>query len=268
MKEPIGVFDSGFGGLTVLNSLIRELPNENYIYFGDTARLPYGPRKAQDIVRFVEEIIEFLLTYDTKLIVIACNTSSAVALKKVKKQFKIPIIGVIEAGVKSLIESNPHSKVGIIGTEGTIKSKSYQKAIRDKNPNLTIFAKACPLFVPIVEEGLVNHEIARVTAHYYLDDMVESGIESLVLGCTHYPLLKQTISEIVGDNVEIVDASMYISKEVEKILKKLKIENESAEKPYRKFFVSSDAKKFKIIANSVFGCSISKVKEVKVGTGW
>ncbi len=268
MREPIAVFDSGFGGLTVLNSLIRELPGENYIYFGDTARLPYGPRKPEDIIRFVEEIIEFLLTYDTKLMVIACNTSSAIALNNVREKFSIPIIGVIESGVKSLLKTFPISAVGVIGTEGTIKSGAYQRAIKEYDTNLKIMAKACPLFVPIVEEGLVNHEIARVAAHYYLDEMVEFGIESLVLGCTHYPLLKDVISDVVGKEVKIVDASMSISEEVKKILKKKSIANESIEKPYRKYFVSSDAEKFKLIANSVFDCNINEVKEVKVGTGW
>jgi glutamate racemase len=268
MREPIGVFDSGFGGLTVLNSLIRELPNENYIYFGDTARLPYGPRKPEDIIRFVEEIIEFLLTYDTKLMVIACNTSSAIALNSVRKKFSLPIIGVIESGVKSLLKTFPKSTVGVIGTEGTIKSGAYQRAINNHNANLNILAKACPLFVPIVEEGLVNHEIARVAAHYYLDDMIKAGVESLVLGCTHYPLLKDVISEVMGEKVRIVDASMFISMEVKKILEEKNITNKSDEEPYRKYFVSSDAEKFKLIANNVFGCNINEVKEVKVGTGW
>jgi glutamate racemase len=268
MKEPIGVFDSGFGGLTVLNSLIKNLPNENYIYFGDTARSPYGPRKADDIVRFVEEIIEFMLTYDTKLLVIACNTSSAIALEKVKKKFKVPIIGVIDSGVKSLAKFAPKSIVGVIGTEGTIKSKAYQKEIKKYNPKLKIIAKACPLFVPIVEEGLVNHDIAKVTAHYYLDELVEKNIESLVLGCTHYPLLKNTISQVVGKKINIVDASMHIHEEVKDVLAKLKIENKESKNPFRKYFVSSDPEKFKMIANKVFGCKVEKVKEVKVGTGW
>ena len=268
MKEPIGVFDSGFGGLTVLNSLIKNLPNENYIYFGDTARLPYGPRKPEDIVRFVEEIIEFMLTYDTKLLVIACNTSSAIALEKVKNKFNVPIIGVIDSGVKSLMESKPTSTVGVIGTEGTIKSGAYQKAIKLIKPNIEVIAKPCPLFVPIVEEGLVDHEIAKVAARYYLEDMVKTGIESLVLGCTHYPLLKNVISETVGENIKIVDASMHIHKEVSSILMQLNLQNNSYDVPYRKYFVSSDAEKFKIIANNVFKCNINKVKEVKVGVGW
>ncbi len=203
----IGVFDSGIGGLTVVHELLQELPRENIIYLGDTARTPYGTKSADTVRRFSIENAQFLVDKDIKVLVVACNTSSAVALEALQEQFSVPIIGVIEPGAQAAVDETRNRKIGVIGTEATISSGAYTQALRDIDPDLEIYTRACPLFVPLAEEGWINNDVAQRTATLYLTSLKRSGIDTLVLGCTHYPLLETVIAEVMGPDVAIVDSA-------------------------------------------------------------
>ena len=192
---PIGVFDSGVGGLTVAREISRQLPYENIVYFGDTARVPYGSKSQNTIIRFSEQIIRFLRTKQVKAIVIACNTASALALDAVKDEFDLPIIGVVIPGARAAVEATTNGKVGVVGTEATVQSGMYTKVIQGMNPKIEVIEKACPLFVPLVEEGFKEHIVTREIIEYYLESMRNTDIDAMILGCTHYPLLRSKIRE-------------------------------------------------------------------------
>ena len=198
---PIGVFDSGVGGLTVAREISRQLPYENIVYFGDTARVPYGSKSQNTIIRFSEQIIRFLRTKQVKAIVIACNTASALALDAVKDEFDLPIIGVVIPGARAAVEATTNGKVGVVGTEATVQSGMYTKVIQGMNPKIEVIEKACPLFVPLVEEGFKEHIVTREIIEYYLESMRNTDIDAMILGCTHYPLLRSKIREYMGDNL-------------------------------------------------------------------
>ena len=185
---PIGVFDSGVGGLTVAREISRQLPYENIVYFGDTARVPYGSKSQNTIIRFSEQIIRFLRTKQVKAIVIACNTASALALDAVKDEFDLPIIGVVIPGARAAVEATTNGKVGVVGTEATVQSGMYTKVIQGMNPKIEVIEKACPLFVPLVEEGFKEHIVTREIIEYYLESMRNTDIDAMILGCTHYPI--------------------------------------------------------------------------------
>mgnify|MGYP000090374627 FL=1 len=195
---PIGVFDSGVGGLTVAREISRQLPYENIVYFGDTARVPYGSKSQNTIIRFSEQIIRFLRTKQVKAIVIACNTASALALDAVKDEFDLPIIGVVIPGARAAVEATTNGKVGVVGTEATVQSGMYTKVIQGMNPKIEVIEKACPLFVPLVEEGFKEHIVTREIIEYYLESMRNTDIDAMILGCTHYPLLRSKIREYMG----------------------------------------------------------------------
>ena len=186
---PIGVFDSGVGGLTVAREISRQLPYENIVYFGDTARVPYGSKSQNTIIRFSEQIIRFLRTKQVKAIVIACNTASALALDAVKDEFDLPIIGVVIPGARAAVEATTNGKVGVVGTEATVQSGMYTKVIQGMNPKIEVIEKACPLFVPLVEEGFKEHIVTKQIIEYYLESMRNTDIDAMILGCAHYPLL-------------------------------------------------------------------------------
>ena len=217
-NRPIGVFDSGLGGLTVLKEINKLLPNENIVYFGDTARVPYGPRSKETVIQYTFQAINFLISKNVKAIVIACNTATARSLKLAQSKYDIPIIGVIEAGARTAAYTTKNNIVGVIGTQGTINSKAYNLEISKLNKDIRIIDKACPLFVPIVEEGWSNTDVAHLTAKRYLQELIDQGIDSLVLGCTHYPLLKKTIGEVVGENITLVNPAKETAKDLEKVL--------------------------------------------------
>ena len=202
---PIGVFDSGVGGLTVAREISRQLPYENIVYFGDTARVPYGSKSQNTIIRFSEQIIRFLRTKQVKAIVIACNTASALALDAVKDEFDLPIIGVVIPGARAAVEATTNGKVGVVGTEATVQSGMYTKVIQQMNPAIEVIEKACPLFVPLVEEGFKEHIVTREIIEYYLESMRDTDIDAMILGCTHYPLLRSKIREYMGDKIQIVN---------------------------------------------------------------
>ncbi|MBI2495672.1 MAG: glutamate racemase, partial [Candidatus Omnitrophica bacterium] len=206
-RQPIGVFDSGIGGLTVVKALIEELPVESIVYFGDTARVPYGTKSKHTIVKFSLENVEFLLRFGVKCIVIACNTSSSWALPTLRKYFKVPIIGVIRPGALAAVRETRNKRIGVIGTNATIQSRAYETAIQRIDPAVKVFSGSCPLFVPLVEEGWLNGAISRQVARRYLEPLARQRIDTLILGCTHYPLLASTIQQVLGSGVSLVDSA-------------------------------------------------------------
>ncbi len=264
-NRPIGVFDSGLGGLTVLKEIMKILPNENIVYFGDTARVPYGPRSKETVKKYTFQAIDFLISKNVKAIVIACNTATARALEEAQQKYDIPILGVIEAGAKTAVISTKNKKVGIIGTEGTIRSKAYNFEIGKLDKDIQIMDKACPLFVPIVEEGWANTDIAHLTAKKYLDELIEEGIDSLVLGCTHYPLLKKTIGEIVSDNVILVNPAKETAKDLKDVLAKSDMLKSDSDKETKyEYFVSDIPEKFASIAEEFLKKEIEDIKSVEI----
>jgi glutamate racemase len=216
----IGVFDSGIGGLTVLHQIIEALPRENTVYLGDTARSPYGTKSVETVLRYSFENSDFLVEKGVKLLVVACNTSTAIALSRLQAKLAIPVIGVIEPGVRRAIKSTKNKKIGVIGTEATIQSGAYTRALKSVDPAIEVYSRACPLFVPLVEEGWTDNAIVEMTVKAYLESLKQSGIDTLILGCTHYPLLKKAVRKFMGSGVRLVDSAEETAKEVEGLLKK------------------------------------------------
>lgn len=264
-NRPIGVFDSGLGGLTVLKEIKKILPDENIVYFGDTARVPYGPRSKETVMKYTFQAINFLISKNVKAIVIACNTATARALDEAKEKYDIPVLGVIEAGARTAAYSTKNKIVGVIGTAGTINSKAYNQEIGKIDKDIKIIDKACPLFVPIVEEGWANTDIAHLTAKRYLDELKEQNIDSLVLGCTHYPLLKRTIGEIVGPEIKLVNPAKETAKDLNDILEANSIVKDPGEGlSYCEYYVSDIPDKFAEVAKEFLNEEIENVQHVEI----
>jgi len=263
-KAPIGVFDSGVGGLTVVKEIMNQIPGETIIYFGDTARLPYGSKSKETIITYTRQIIRFLMGKGVKAIVIACGTASACALETVKAEIDIPIMGVVKPGAKVAAEKTKNGNIGIIATEGTIQSGIYNEFLRETNPQMKVFGKACPLFVPLVEEGLIDDPITLEMARRYISELMDYNIDTLVLGCTHYPLLRDTIRKVVGEGVELVNPAYETAKHLKEVLIAHGLENESSLSLDHKFFVSDGAEKFKNFANSILPCEVVETKDVNI----
>lgn len=261
-NRPIAVFDSGIGGLTVLKEIVEQLPGEDIIYFGDTARIPYGTRSKETVVRYVLESFRFLMTKDIKAIVIACNTATALAIEEARKEFPLPIIGVVEPGARSAAGTTKNNAIGIIGTEGTINSRAYEAYIRKIKPNAEIIGVACPLFVPIVEEGWENSDVADITAKKYLMELKEHNIDTLVLGCTHYPALRYTISKVVGETVTLVNPAYETAKLTKNTLSELGLLNERLDSGKESYYVSDDPEKFKRIGGNIIRKEIPRVEKI------
>lgn len=263
-NAPIGVFDSGVGGLTVVREIMRHLPDENLVYFGDTARVPYGSKSQDSIIRFSRQIIHFLRTKHVKAIVIACNTASALALDIVQQEVDIPVIGVIVPGARAAVKETKNKKVGVLGTEATIKSNMYTKQMQQEDPEVEVIGKACPLFVPLIEEGFAKHKITKEVIDIYLHEMRESGIDTLILGCTHYPLLRSAISEYMGEKIHLVNPAYETAMELRAVLQEKGLKNSGdGELSYE--FHSSDAPvKFKIFANSILPCHINWIEHINI----
>ncbi len=261
MNKPIGVFDSGVGGLTVVRELVRQLPYEDIIYFGDTARVPYGIKSKETVIRFSIDDALFLLNQGVKLICVACNTVSSVALPIIKSHFKIPIIGVIVPGAKEAVYATRNKRVGVIGTRGTIKSHAYENEIRKLSPRIKVTAAACPLFVPFVEEGWLNGKVVLDVAKTYLKPMKDARIDTLILGCTHYPLLKDIIRKVLGNEVTLIDSARQVAMEVKKTLDAEGMLNKSHRAKYR-FYVSDNPEWFNSIADRFLGRSPRTVKKI------
>ena len=263
-KRPIGVFDSGVGGLTVAREIMRQLPDENIVYFGDTARLPYGSKSKDNIIRFSRQIIRFLLTRNVKAIVIACNTASAQALDVVKEEFDLPIIGTITAGARAAVQETRSRKIGVIGTEGTIRSQTYTEVIRELEPEAEVMGKACPLFVPLVEEGFAKHHIADEVIDIYLREMKESDIDTMILGCTHYPLLRSRIMAYLGDKVSIVNPAYETAMDLKRILEEKGLNNDRDSLTKYEFYVSDAAEKLKQFANSILPYNVETIQQINI----
>ena len=259
----IGVFDSGIGGLTVLKEIRKVLPNEKIFYFGDTARVPYGEKTKELITRYSKEIVEFLLDKEVSAIVVACNTATALALEELRKTFKIPIIGVIKAGAKTAINTTKSGNIGVIGTKATVNSKRYEEEIKKLSENVKVIAKACPLFVPAVEEGILDGKLVNQIIKTYLDDF-EKEIDTLILGCTHYPLLKSAIGKIYT-NLNIVDPARETALDLKEILEeKNLLKNDATKNREVKYYVTDGKDKFKEIGIMFLDENIEKVELVKL----
>jgi len=217
-NAPIGVFDSGIGGLTVVKEIMGQLPKEKIVYFGDTARLPYGSKSAETVISYARQIKNFLLSKGVKAIVIACNTASAYTLETLTQECDIPVIGVIHAGAKTAVDATVNGKIGVIGTQGTVSSEIYPVTMKAMRNDIEVIQRACPLFVPMAEEGLGTAQITEDVAHMYLDDMKAKGVDTLVMGCTHYPLLIPTISKVMGANVRLVNPAYETARELRSLL--------------------------------------------------
>ncbi|MCI9454622.1 MAG: glutamate racemase [Dorea sp.] len=261
---PIGVFDSGVGGLTVAREIMRQLPHENMVYFGDTARVPYGSKSRDNIIRFSRQIIRFLETKDVKAIVIACNTASALALETVKEETDIPVIGVITPGARAAVQASRNGIIGVAGTEATIRSETYTKVIREMNPKASVIGKPCPLFVSLVEEGFAKHRITEEVIEIYLSDMRQTEIDTMILGCTHYPLLRSKIMAFFGDKVHIVNPAYETAMDLKKVLGERGNENRSGEAASYEFYVSDAAEKFTHFANTILSYDVAATKLVNI----
>lgn len=259
--KPIGVFDSGVGGLTVVKELIHQLPGEDIIYFGDTARVPYGIKSKETVIRFSIENILFLLKQDVKLICVACNTVSSLALPVIKHHFKVPIVGVIGPGVREAVYATQNKRIGVIGTRGTIKSRAYEDEIKHLDPGIRVTAVACPLFVPFVEEGWLGGNAVLEVARTYLKPLKENKVDTVILGCTHYPLLKPVIRKVLGEQVKLIDSAKQVAIEVKKILTAdgMFCNGRSGK---HKFFVSDNPEWFNGLAKRFLGQNIKDARKV------
>src|SRR5258706_4947858 len=241
---PIGLFDSGVGGLTVLREVAKQLPSESTLYFGDTARVRYGSKSRDVITRFSLEITQFLLQEKVKMIVVACNTASAFALSALRARFDVPVVGVIESGAQAALGATKSKRVGVIGTEGTIESQAYSEAIHRLNADAQVFGQACPLIVPLVEEGWLDKPVALEIVKEYLTPLLANNIDTMVLGCTHYPLLKNILTRVAGPSVRLIDSAEETARTVGRELKTLKLEAPGGTPLVRRFFVSDAPEKF------------------------
>lgn len=262
--RPIGVFDSGLGGLTVVRELIRRLPEEAILYFGDTARVPYGTKSPDTIRRFSREAVQFLLSRDVKMIVVACNTASAHALDVLEKEVPVPVVGVIGAGARAAHDASETGCIGVIGTPGTIASGAYDRAVRALGPVVEVYAQACPMFVPLVEEGLADHEAALLLARDYLSPLREVEIDTLVLGCTHYPALRHLIAEVMGPAVRLIDSGEETASEVASGLQERDLLTSSELPPTLHFTVSDLPLRFRRVGRLLLGEMVESVERVEI----
>lgn len=265
-SRPIGVFDSGVGGLTVVKELNRLLPNEKIIYFGDTGRVPYGNKSKETIIHYSLQVAYFLMKKKIKMLVVACNTASSVSIPTLRRHFHIPIIGVIDPGAKSAIEDTQTNNIGVIGTLGTVKSNAYKKALKRIKGNVKVYQSACPLFVQLAEEGWNKNKIARLISDEYLKPFKGKNIDTLILGCTHYPILKDVIQQSAGKKVELIDSGKETAKEVMRILEKKKLLNthKLTERNHSVFYVSDFPHKFKEVSQRFLSKELNYVHKVKL----
>lgn len=263
-ESPVGVFDSGIGGLTVAKEIIRRLPKENLVYLGDTARVPYGTKSSRTVITYSESNAKFLLSKGIKLLVVACNTASAVALPSLRWDYEIPVIGVIEPGARKAARVTETGKVGVIGTPSTIRSNAYLKALENIAPEIEVYSKSCPLFVALADEGWTDGEVPELIAKRYLETLKEQDIDVLILGCTHYPILKSTIQKIMGRGVTLVDSAEETAWEIERVLEENKIANTKSDCPSREFYLTDVSETFVSVAGRFLGSNLDKVEQVDI----
>lgn len=265
-SAPIGVFDSGIGGLTVVREILAQLPEEDVIYFGDTARVPYGPKSPETVCRYSKEITSFLRDEGVKAVVVACNTATAHALDSLREHFELPIVGVIEPGSRAAARTTRSRRVGVIGTQGTIASHAYERAIHAVASDIDVTAKACPLFVPFVEEGWLDHAAIQLVAADYLTPLSAAGIDTLVLGCTHYPLLKPVISAAVGPDIKLIDSAEETAAETARMLRDRGLRHPERADAARLRFIASDAPdQFLRLGQRFLGSAINHVETITLG---
>ena len=263
-KLPIAVFDSGFGGLSVLKEIIKILPNENIIYFGDNGRAPYGTKSGETILNYAIDAMDFLIKKEVKLIVIACNTASAYAYNTLKNTYKIPILEVIKPASNVAVEITKNNNVGIIGTMATINSNIYTKTIKNINKNINVFNQACPIFVPLIEEGWIDKSITKDVVKEYLKYFDDKNIDTLILGCTHYPLIENIISEYFNNKINLINSGEEVSKNVKDELEKLDLINNENKNPVYKFYTSDDINKFKKLGSLFLGQEIIDIEKIEI----
>lgn len=257
----IAVFDSGLGGLTAVKELMRVLPEENIIYFGDTGRVPYGTRSDNTIIKYVRSDVNFLKTFDIKMIIVACGTASTVALPHIKNETDIPMIGVLEPTVEAAVKASKNKKIGILGTSGTISSGKYEEEIKKRDKDIFVYNKACPMFVPLVENGFIDDEVAYLVCKKYLDEVLETGVDTIILGCTHYPLLQNTISKITGDRITLINAGAVTADYTKEYLTKNNLLSDNRKAEQYKYYVSDSAQGFTAVADKFLGKHIDNIIE-------
>ena len=261
---PIGVFDSGLGGLTAMRWLVKLLPGEDFVYFGDTARLPYGSKSKETVITYTRQIVRFLMSKGVKAIVIACNTASALALDTVESEINIPVVGVVKPGAKVAAETTRNGRIGVIGTVATIQSGIYNEILNKSNSHVKVFGKACPLFVPLVEEGLVDDPVTFEMAKRYIGELLEKQIDTLVLGCTHYPLIRETIRKVAGEGITLVNPAYETAKCLAEVLEDKGLKNDDTPKSDHIFYVSDGAEKFRQFANTILPCEVVETKDINI----
>ncbi|MDR6122161.1 glutamate racemase [Bacillus sp. SLBN-46] len=264
MKQPIGVIDSGVGGLTVAKEVMRQLPNEKIIYLGDTARCPYGPRTTKEVKRFTWEMTRFLLEKNIKMLVIACNTATAAALEDIRKELSIPVLGVINPGARAAIKRTKNYRVGMIGTEVTVKSGAYEKALKSLNSRIFVKGHACPKFVPLVESGEYDGPIAEKIVNESLKPMLQQNLDTLILGCTHYPLLEPLIKKTMGTEVNVISSGDETAREISAILEYNGLLETCEEEPEHEFYTTGSRRIFSKIASQWLGFPINPVNKIKL----
>jgi glutamate racemase len=264
-SSPIGIFDSGIGGLTVARAVFEQLPQESTVYFGDTARVPYGPKSPETVRRYSLEILRWLLEQRVKAVVIACNTSTAHALETLQAESPVPVIGVIEPGARAAAQHGDGRPIGVIGTAGTIASNAYAKAIRKVHADTAVEQKACPLFVPLVEEGWFDHPAADLIAKEYLAPLRDAGVGSLVLGCTHYPLLRSLLQRVMGPEVRLIDSGEETARTVAAVLRERGLEAPAGAAIEHRFAVSDDEARFRQVGARFIGDRLGRAEVVPLG---
>jgi glutamate racemase len=264
VKNPIGVIDSGVGGLTVAKELIRQMPKEEFIYLGDTLRCPYGPRPEEEVIRFTWAMVNHLLQYDIKMLVVACNTATAYVLDELKRELDVPVIGVIQPGARAAIKSTKNLNIGVIGTVGTINSEAYPNVLKQINSSLNIFSLACPPLVPMVEKGILEGQHAYQIVADSLSPLKDTKIDTLILGCTHYPLLKPVIQEIVGNHVNVISSGEETARDVSAILSYHNLLYRGNRVPAHKFLATGNLRLFQSIANVWFGYPVKYVSNINL----
>lgn len=261
-SKPIGIFDSGVGGLTVVKRLLEEMPGESFIYFGDTLHLPYGDKTREELFSYAYSILNFMQKKEVKAVIVACGTHSAITLPKIEKEYPFPILGVVRAGARAAARISRNGKIGVVATQATVNSLAYTRNIKEVNYRLEVYEKACPLFVPLIEGGKLDGEETRRAVEEYITPLLKRDIDTLVLGCTHYPFLSQVIKDFVGDEIALVDPALETVAEVKQILQARKLLQDSSGSPVYEFYVSGDDRSFYEVGRRLMGQVIDKVKKI------
>jgi glutamate racemase len=262
---PIGVFDSGIGGLTVVRELMRQLPDESIVYFGDTARVPYGPKSPDTVRRYSREITDYLRGQGVKAVVVACNTATAHALPMLRDELPLPVVGVVEPGARAAVSATSTGRIGVIGTLGTVNSGAYEHAIKAICPGATVVARACPLFVPLVEEGWLDTEPTRLIAREYLAPVRAAAVDTLVLGCTHYPLLKPLLAEVLGPDVQLIDSAEQTAAETARVLSRAALRAPAGAAARHRFIASDAPRQFLQLGQRFLGAALEAVETTTLG---